>query len=306
MRATAAGFVVVGALAGWAAGAQEAAPPPGSAGEPAPAVQSQSEAPAEPEDEAAPAPGTSATSAVEEPRGRGGRTWDVIRRDYSQFYSRGGLLRIGAGLAVAGVVANTDADQELYDWYHEEAGDGSGSWAEAADQLGEPAVGLGIAALGTAFLGLVPEGEDESAAARWVRRTTRGYVVGLPAMYYLQQIAGSGRPDEPEGSSWQIFGETHGVSGHAFLAGVPLLTLARSSDNRLVQGAAVVASVATAWARIEEEEHYPSQAFLGWYLAWAATGAVARADAAAADERAWSVAPVVVPDGGGLVVHASF
>jgi hypothetical protein len=239
------------------------------------------------------------------PRGRRARTWETIRGDYSQFYSARGLGGLAAGLVAAGAVANSDADQEAFDWYHGEVGTGADSFADGADRLGEPAVGLGGAALGVALLGLVPEGEGERPAAAWVRRTARAYVVGLPAMYYLQQLVGSGRPDEPEGSQWQVFGETHGVSGHAFLAAVPLLTVVRTSDNRFVQGTALVASLATAWARVHQEEHYPSQAFLGWYLAWSATGAVARADAGRG-EPSWALTPVAMPEGGGVVVRASF
>ena len=255
----------------------------------------------------APLPGAVGAPAPEEPAagGRGSRTFEVLRGDYGEFYSARGLRRLSAGLLAAGALANTDADQEAYDWYRDEVDDGADSFADGADQLGEPAVGLAGAALGVALLGLVPEGDGENPAARWVRRTARGYVVGLPAMYYLQQLVGSGRPDEPEGSRWQAFGETHGVSGHAFLAAVPLLTLARSSDNRAVQGTAFVASLATAWARVHQGEHYPSQAFLGWYLAWTATGAVARSDAGRPQPR-WAVVPTAAPDGGGLLVHASF
>jgi hypothetical protein len=243
---------------------------------------------------------------MQEPQpGRAGRTWEVIRADYREFYSQRGLLQLGAGLVAAGALANTDADQAAYDWYHGEVGASADDAAEGAFELGEPVIGVGGALLGVAILGMVPKGDEEGPFAAWVRRTARGYVVGLPATAYLQQMVGSGRPDEPEGSQWQTFGETHGVSGHAFLAAVPFLTLVRQSDNRVVEAAALLASMATAWGRIHQEEHYPSQAFLGWYLAWTATGAVARADAGLPHRR-WSAVPVATPGGGGVLVHASF
>lgn len=306
MRELAAALLVV-TLA--VAGAAPAAEPATTVGPADPAKASDTR-PAEPAGDhgvatATPPEGAPVPAAAERTRSRGSRTFEVLRGDYGEFYSARGLGRLSAGLFAAGAIANTDADQEAYDWYHGEVGEGADSFADGADQLGEPAVGLAGAALGVALLGLVPEGDGENAAAAWVRRTARGYVVGLPAMYYLQQLVGSGRPDEPEGSRWQAFGETHGVSGHAFLAAVPLLTLARSSDNRAVQGTAFVASLATAWARVHQGEHYPSQAFLGWYLAWTATGAVARSDAGRPQPR-WAVVPTAAPDGGGLLVHASF
>jgi hypothetical protein len=316
MRGTAIGFLIAALVAGTSAragggegagGSSEVAvtwPP-----EPTEGLATARSAGASPEAADAsgrtPGPGAESLVALEPTRSRAGRTWEVLRGDYSQFYSARALAGLGAGLLVAGAIANTDADQEAYDWYHGEVGTGADPWADGADQLGEPAVGLGGALLGVALLGMVPPGENERPAAAWVRRTARGYLVGLPALYYLQQVVGSGRPDEPEGSRWQVFGESHGVSGHAFLAAVPLLTLARTADNRLVQGSAFLASVATAWARVHQEKHYPSQAFLGWYLAWTATGAVARNDAAAPEPR-WAVTPVLAREGGGLVVRASF
>jgi hypothetical protein len=311
------GFVLGGA---WGLPAATAAqePPPPAAVPAAPATAAPADEappapePATPAPSGAPPPAAAAASADEEvPAG----AWATLRRDYGAFYSRRGLLQLGGGLAVAGVLANTDADQELFDSFHGRDSSDPVVIAPAADEdsfangvsdFGYAA--LGGAVIGAALIGIAPDGDpkEQRPVGRWVRRSARAYAVGLPAMYYLQQLVGSGRPGEPEGSGWQIFGESHGVSGHAFLGAVPFLTIVRQSDNRGVQAAALVASLAPAWARVEEEKHYPSQALLGWYLAWIATGAVDRSDFAATG-RTWAVLPGPAGrDGAGIYVHATF
>ncbi len=143
-------------------------------------------------------------------------------------------------------------------------------------------------------------GRVGGAGGGWWRRTPRGYLVGAPPLYYLQQLTGGGRPGELEGSSWQPFEGNHGISGHAFMGAVPFLTAARQADGRWLKAGAIALSLLPAWARLEEAEHFPSQVALGWLLAWEATGAVA-----GVPERAVAVLPLAAPGGGGVAVRVS-
>ncbi|HVS02038.1 MAG TPA: phosphatase PAP2 family protein [Thermoanaerobaculia bacterium] len=248
-------------------------------------------------------PAAPAVEAAAESGGERRGPWRTLAGDYGRFYSRDRLLRLTGGLAAAAAVANTAADQELYDWVQEGRSTGGDDFAAAADELSEEgalAATLAAAALVGAVL---VRDEGTGPLGRWAGRSARGYLVGLPAMYYLQQLVGSGRPGEEGGSDWQPFAETHGVSGHAFLAAVPMLTAARMTPQRPVRWLWVLASVGTAWARVNNEQHYPSQAFLGWYLAWESTAAVAENDSHAS---AWSAAAVPLPGGGGVAISWRF
>lgn len=227
----------------------------------------------------------------------------TIARDFGNLYDLESFARIGAALAVGGLAANTSADQEVRDWYQEDVRSrGTDDFADAVEVVGDDWVGPGLAAIG--IVGeLVARQPASSGPGGWIRRTGRAALVGLPAVYYLQQVTGGNRPSDGLGSEWEPFDGSHGVSGHTFLGAVPLLTVARMSDNRLVDVLAVAVSTVGGWGRFNDDRHYLSQVFLGWYLAWEATGAVAATEAGAADAagvRQWAVRPVALPDGGGF------
>ena len=46
------------------------------------------------------------------------------------------------------------------------------------------------------------------------------------------------------------------------------------SDNRFVRYGAYFASLFARWSRINDDAHFASQVFLGWYMAYQATDAV--------------------------------
>ena len=161
--------------------------------------------------------------------------------------------------------------------------------------MGEAEVVLPLFILPGLALGLDEEPGDR-ALGRWWRRTARAYLVGAPTLYYLQQITGGGRPGDPEGSDWQPFEGNHGISGHAFLGAVPVLAAVRGSDRRWLQAGGVALSLLPALARLEDGEHFPSQALLGWVLAWHVTGVVHRDRPA----RRYEISPLASPDGAGL------
>jgi hypothetical protein len=263
-------------LAAPSAAAQQPDPAPPGAAEPAAA-------------EPAAAPGSTSS-----PR----RSISVVGRDYGTLIQRHHLLHLLGGLVAGGAVANTDADQELYDDYRDwSAGQDLADLASAGKALGEAEAMLPLFIVPALVMGL-EEPPEASAVGRWWRRTARAYLVGAPPLYYLQQLTGGGRPGEPEGSAWEPFEGNHGISGHAFLGAVPFLTAARGTDRRWLQAGAVVLSLLPAWSRLEEAEHFPSQVALGWFLAWEATGAVA-----GSERRRVDVLPLAAAGGGGLAVR---
>lgn len=250
--------------------------------------------------------------AVAEPRdapSRGRRAGRTIARDFGNLYDLRSFRRIGGALAVGGLLANTSADQEVQDWYGEDVrSPGTDDFAESVEAVGDDWVAPALAVAGIAgeLLAREPAG---TGVGGWVRRTGRSALVGLPAVYYLQQMTGGNRPADGLGSGWEPFDGSHGLSGHTFLGAVPFLTVARMSRSRVVDVLAVAASTLAGWGRVNDDQHYLSQVFLGWYLAWEATGAVAATEGGAAQEedvRAWAVRPVALPGGGGFHLTWSF
>lgn len=243
------------------------------------------------------------------PGGLAGWTLDLretVTSDLSRFYRRRRAMRFAGVLAGAGVLANTDGDEEIQDWYGEDVRSLSGDeWAEDLERLGRmETIGLPLLA-GGLLVGLGPE-EGSAAPVRWLRRTARAYLVGTPALLYLQPLTGGNRPAEGLGSDWQPFVGQNGVSGHAFTGAVPFLTLARQTDRWWLRVLAVAASTAGGWAQFHADQHYLSQFALGWWLAWEATDAIAESDAALLPEPRVAVTPLPVRGGGGVLVSLRF
>ncbi len=222
----------------------------------------------------------------------------LVRQDYTRFYSTRRLIRLAAAFAAGGALANRDGDEQAREWYLDEvrpAGE-SDAFGETVKAIGEGEVVMPVFVAAAFAAGLGPRGPEPGAPATWLRRSARAYLVGAPALYYLQQITGGARPGEPEGSGWEPFHGNHGVSGHAFVGAVPFLTLARQSPRPAVKVLAVTASTLTSIERLREDQHFLSQVLLGWFLAWEATGAIAESDRPAVRP---AVAPLAARGGGG-------
>ena len=98
-------------------------------------------------------------------------------------------------------------------------------------------------------------------------------------MLALQVLTGGGRPSEsPESSQWQPLHDNNGVSGHSFMGAIPFLSAAKMTDNIWVKGTLYAVSTLPGLSRVNDDDHYFSQAFLGWYLALLAESAVDRTD----------------------------
>jgi hypothetical protein len=132
-------------------------------------------------------------------------------------------------------------------------------------------------------------------------RATRAYLVGGPPMLLMQKLAGGGRPGEgdSESSHWKLWGDTHAASGHAFMGAIPFLTAANMTDNPWAKGTLFVCSTLPGWSRINDDRHYVSQVWLGWWMAYLACSAV---DGTTQLERHVTVTPIVSPEMTGVGV----
>ncbi len=223
----------------------------------------------------------------------------TMKQDYSHLYlSHDRLLRLGAAFGVGAVMTNTDMDGNFQDWYQRrvrtDTGDDLSSFAKVFGE-GKYLIPISLAA---ALVGdkLSPNIETLPVGA-WGERTFRAYLAGVPALLLTQYLTGGSRPTEGD-SRWSPFSDNNGVSGHAFIGAVPFVTAARMcKHNRLARYALYVASALPALSRVNDDAHYASQAFLGWFLAWEATGAITQTDRS---KRPVSLAPLVTNNGCGL------
>lgn len=241
--------------------------------------------------------------------GWAGGVRETVASDLGRFYRRRRAMRFGGVIAGAGVLANSDGDAEIQDWYRDEVRTASGDdLAVDLERLGRSETIAFPLVVGGLLVGLAPE-EGAAAPVSWLRRTSRAYVVGTPTLLYLQTLTGGNRPSEGLGSDWEPFVGQNGVSGHAFTGAVPFLTLARQTDRWWLRALAVAASTAGGWAQFHADQHYFSQFALGWWLAWEATDAVAESDARLLGEEGEprvAVTPLPVEGGGGVLVSLRF
>lgn len=205
-----------------------------------------------------------------------------ILEDYYQFYSLKGLTWLTAGVGVGAAMANTGFDEHVVRHTFEENVILAPTH-EYAEQLGRPKfLGEGyytipvfaIAALSEPLIEDLPFGEP---TAEWGQRSFRTLLVGAPPMLALQVLTGASRPGETSSSShWKPLDDSNGVSGHGFMGAVPFISAAKMSDNVWVKSGLYVASTLPALSRVNDDDHYFSQAFLGWWLAYMAASAVDR------------------------------
>jgi hypothetical protein len=199
-----------------------------------------------------------------------------IWNDHCAFYSIPSLAGIFVGVGAGAAMANTDADYEVRQWYqnHVRTG-GINGMARYWEYVGNgwyvmPAVGVAALA-GRVFQDsqvLEPFGDFGD-------RATRAYVVGGGPLLLMQYTLGAARPTDPgKSSSWNVFENSHGASGNAFVGAVPFITAAKMSDDPWVKGGLYFCSTLPAWARVNDDRHYLSQACLGWWMGYVACQAV--------------------------------
>ena len=211
-------------------------------------------------------------------------------------------------------MANTGFDTTMQNaWQTGITGSQTGDFFSATKDIGDgiyllPAAGIAAAA-GVALEGM-PVG---NALGGWGSRSLRIFLVGGPPVYVLQLATGASRPsnngsmntESPSGSDWKFFQDNNGVSGHSFMGAIPFLAAADMVENPLAKGTLYVCSTFVGFSRINDDAHYSSQAFLGWYLAWASSLAVSRTEHHFAGFQV-RVVPVPVGDQGGMGLEASW
>ena len=225
--------------------------------------------------------------------------------DYKNFYLSENMLYVGLAVGIAAPLANTNFDQNFRNGYQRQAGNSQGAQNTALffKNFGETkyvVAGFTVLSLEGCFCG-----EDHPILAGlgdFGDRGLRALLVGAPTVGILQVGLGSDRP-YTNNSHWQPFNSSHGVSGHAFVGAVPFLTAASMTDCRPLQALLFAGSFVPAWSRIQTDDHYFSQVFLGWTIAYLSVHAVNLTEA---QNPHVHVVPVEIPKGVGLGVQIDF
>jgi hypothetical protein len=204
------------------------------------------------------------------------------------------------GIGAAAIMANTSIDQDFRDWVQDDTrSTESDNFASFWKTFGEAEMVAGWA--GIALVGkMLDEFPVMDIAGDFGCRTTRSYLVGTPPMLFMQLCLGASRPEEGHGSQWHPFQDNNGVSGHAFCGAVPFITAAQMSKNCCVKGCFYFMSTLTAWSRVNDDSHYLSQAWMGWWMAYLSCRSVNDTEHA---KRCYSIAPIIAPETVGMMVE---
>ncbi len=195
---------------------------------------------------------------------------------WRRLYGRRSLLKLGAAVAGAGVLVYSGLDEAATGWHDRRVRSSASDRAARVGYEGGQRPWFLVWAVVAAIDAWVRSGPF----TRWGRANFEAMCVGLPLLWTVQRGLGADRPDAAEPTpAWQPLRTDHAASGHAYMGAVPWLNAARLSGLRPARPLLVGGSLLSGWSRLNDRKHYLSQIWLGWFLAWQATGAVAASHA---------------------------
>lgn len=234
------------------------------------------------------------------------RAGHKVWNDYGNFYDCESLVCVTAAFGAGALMANTGFDDTMQAaWIRGVEPTSVGTFFSDCKDIGEGRYLLAISGVAAAT-GLVFEGNPfGDVVGEWGSRSLRMFVVGAPPLYVLQMATGASRPAENFGSKWHFWNDNNGVSGHAFVGAIPFLAAADMVESPLLKGTLYVCSTFVGFSRMTDNAHYPSQIFLGWYLAWASARAVDATEVHFAGMDV-QVVPLPIGDLGGMGVTTAW
>lgn len=230
------------------------------------------------------------------------KTGQAILSDFKDYYSLKNFGKVGIGLGVSGMIANTSADQNIRDWFQDSVRDeDTDHFSGAVKNLGSwrrvtPLYAM-LAASGYLFDNVSVMRETGTFGAR----TLRAFLVGMPSVLFWQFSLGAARPSDEKDSKWHPGEDNNSASGHTFTGAAPFLTAAKMTENVYLKSFLYLGSTATGFSRINDDQHYFSQTVLGWWLAFLAVESVDKVNKSRV-----IVTPLPVHDGLGIMATWNF
>lgn len=221
----------------------------------------------------------------------------TIASDYANFYNGNTLGRLAIGLGLGAVLAHTNGDTEIRNWYQDSVRhDATDDIAHIVEPLGNGRYTVPVCSAALLLGTLIGKTSIGSLSKAWGSRSLRTMLVGIPPLLLLQHATGASRPTEAD-SAWRPFEDDNGVSGHSFMGAVPLLSAAMMAENFFFKTLWYAGSTLCGMSRINDDKHYFSQAMLGWWLAYLAARSIDRTE----DQATYvSVSPVFWQHGQGV------
>lgn len=199
----------------------------------------------------------------------------TICDDHQQFYALDNIGRFALGLGYGAFYANTSFDSEVQNLYHDYIRSAvTDQISKVAKQFGNGKITVPIFLAATSLNFIFPRNKMINKVADWGQGCSRALLLGAPLVLALQLGIGASRPYENNGSKWHPFKDNNGVSGHSFMGAVPFLVAARCAKLQSIKIPLYLGSMLTGLSRINDNQHYFSQAFLGWWIAWLATDSI--------------------------------
>ncbi len=228
-------------------------------------------------------------------------TCDDAWHDYGNYYSRSTAVQFVAILAPAAVLANTDLDANFGNWYQTNVRSNATNRASAFFRpLGDGYYTIPVYVSAKLLGEYFDDSPGMALLGQFGDRATRALLVGAPPLLAVQYVTGGGRPylnvDE---SYWRPFRGSHGASGHAFMGAIPFLTLAGMTDDPLAKCFFYACSPWTGMTRINDNVHYLSQVWLGWWMAYLACESVNKTES---QKSAMTLVPLTTPEMTGVGV----
>ncbi len=201
--------------------------------------------------------------------------------DYMTYYRYKGLPYLITGLGISAIAANTELDPSIQSgWQNHLREQSSDQFFNNVDQYSELSQYYIFVPLYVLCIWMgeeYPEPAGTSFLGSWGNHSLRALLIGGPQQAILTTLLGSSRPEQ-NSPQWNAFHYPRAVSGHAFYGSLPIFNLAKEVDNPYLKATFYGLSTLPAIARINNDKHYFSQAFLGWWLALSATQIVWEAD----------------------------
>ncbi len=197
--------------------------------------------------------------------------FESVSHDHKRFYSVETIEDSSIWFLLGAIIANSDIDSEFSERYQKDyRSDSSDELSRIAKTFGDRDT-IAPVVLGAYAIGYVSVEVLDLDIGRypyeWGEKTLRTMLVGGPVLLVSQRLTGGHRPEE-DGSDWNFSLDSNGVSGHAFMGAVPFLTAAHMTENSYLKAAYYLGSTLCAWSRVNDDDHYLSQAILGWSIAY--------------------------------------
>lgn len=225
---------------------------------------------------------------------------DVVQ-DYRNFYSWENMGMTAGVIGVAATLANSDADDEVHKlWQEDVRNSGWDDFSSAVRDTGEGKYVIAASFAAAGVGALTSHTAVGHTVGEWGQRSTRGLLVGAPALLIMQRATGGSRPGETTAESdWVPMADSNGASGHAFMGAVPFLSAAQMTDNKWAAASLYACAGCAGVSRINDDVHYASQVLLGWWLAYTACSSVDETE----DDSELRMVPVPTGSGLGLGVQ---